>query len=105
MPRKPHPFGNEYHSISDAATEKGLEGKPIMWRVKIQEGKDRPQEAEWELGIPLRVSWLLKNSDTDAGDDQAFAPHRKGHLHGQWVLCFGWHNLNAQFWCVRSVTN
>ena len=37
VPRKPHPFGNEYHSIAD-----GDQGKPIMWRVKIQEGKDRP---------------------------------------------------------------
>ena len=36
VPRKPHPFGNKYHSITDGATEKGLEGKPIMWRVKIQ---------------------------------------------------------------------
>ena len=36
--RKPHPFGNEYHSISDGVTEKGLQGKPIMWRVKLQEG-------------------------------------------------------------------
>ena len=32
---KPHPLGNEYHSIADGATEKGLEGNPIMWRVKI----------------------------------------------------------------------
>ena len=36
VPRKPHPFGNEYHSISDGATEKGLVGKPIMWRFKLQ---------------------------------------------------------------------
>ena len=37
VPRKPHPFGNEYHTIAD-----GDQGKAIMWRVKIQEGKDRP---------------------------------------------------------------
>ena len=30
VPRKPHPFGNEYNSTTDGATEKGLEGKPIM---------------------------------------------------------------------------
>ena len=46
VPRKPHPFGNEYHSIADGATEKGLEGKPIMWRVKIQAGKDRPKKPD-----------------------------------------------------------
>ena len=39
VPRKPHPFGNEYHTIAD-----GDQGKPIMWRAKIQEGKDRPME-------------------------------------------------------------
>ncbi len=33
--RKLHPSGNEYHSIAD-----GDDGKPIMWRIKIQEGKD-----------------------------------------------------------------
>ena len=68
-------------------------------------GERSPQEARWELGIPLRVSWLLKNGDTDAVDEQSCAPHRKGRLHGQWVLCLGWHHRNAQFWRVRSVTN
>ena len=37
VPRKPHPLGNEYHTIAD-----GDQGRPIMWRAKIQEGKDRP---------------------------------------------------------------
>ncbi len=37
VPRKPHPFGNEYHTIAD-----GDRGAPIMWRAKIQEGKDQP---------------------------------------------------------------
>ena len=38
--RKPHPQGNEYHSIADG----DLDGtKPIMWRVKLVEGKDRPK--------------------------------------------------------------
>ena len=36
VPRKSHPFGNEYHSIADGVTEKGLEGNPIMWRVKLR---------------------------------------------------------------------
>ncbi len=34
VPCKPHPFGNEYHSIVDRD-----DGKAIMWRVKIVEGK------------------------------------------------------------------
>ena len=50
--RKPHPFGNEYHRITDGATEKGLEGKPIMWRVNIQEGKDRPKKLDGSWAFP-----------------------------------------------------
>ncbi|KAL3811352.1 hypothetical protein ACHAXA_000768 [Cyclostephanos tholiformis] len=40
VPRKPHPFGNEYHLIAD-----GDDGKSIMWHVKLVEGKDRPKKA------------------------------------------------------------
>ena len=46
VPRKPHPLGNESHSISD-----GDEGYPLMYRIIIQEGKDRLKDAngEWAL--------------------------------------------------------
>ena len=37
VPRKPHPFGNEYHTISC-----GLSG--IMFGLELVEGKDRPRE-------------------------------------------------------------
>jgi hypothetical protein len=37
VPCKPHLQGNEYHSIADADKD-GT--KPIMWRVKLVEGKD-----------------------------------------------------------------
>ena len=47
VPRKPHPFGNEYHSIAD-----GDGGKPIMWRVKLQEGKDRPKDTQRNWAFP-----------------------------------------------------
>ena len=40
VPRKPHPQGNEYHSIADADKD-GT--KPIMWQVKLVEGKDQPK--------------------------------------------------------------
>ncbi len=40
VPCKPHPSGNEYHSITG-----GDQGKPIMWQVKLQEWKDRPKDA------------------------------------------------------------
>jgi hypothetical protein len=45
--RKPHPSDNEYHSIAD-----GDDGKPIMWRIKIQEGKDRPKKADGTSPFP-----------------------------------------------------
>jgi hypothetical protein len=55
LPWKPHPFGNEYHSIAD-----GDDGHFIMWRVKLVEGKDRPKlpngklafESKWETMYP-----------------------------------------------------
>lgn len=38
VPRKPHPFGNEWHSICC-----GLSG--VMFAIELVEGKDRPPEA------------------------------------------------------------
>jgi hypothetical protein len=49
VPRKPHPFGNEYHSIAD-----GDGGKAIMWRVKMQVGKDRPKKADGTWAFPSK---------------------------------------------------
>ena len=47
VPCKPHPLGNEYHSIAD-----GDAGKPIMWRIKIQEGKDRTKDETGKWAFP-----------------------------------------------------
>lgn len=61
VPRKPHPFGNEYHTICDGVLGKG---NPIMWHVELQEGKDRPAGAgpkKWNdaggktVGLMLRM--------------------------------------------------
>lgn len=49
VPRKPHPNGNEYHSIAD-----GDDGHPVMWRIKIQEGKDRPKDATGKWAFPSK---------------------------------------------------
>ena len=62
VPRKPHPFGNEYHSIADGATEKGLEGKPIMWRVKLKEGKDRPKKLDGSWAFPSEFPGYSKTA-------------------------------------------
>ena len=49
LPCKPHPFGNEYHSIAD-----GNGGKPIMWRIKIIKGKDHLKEADRTWAFPSK---------------------------------------------------
>jgi hypothetical protein len=44
---KPHPYGNEYHSICDGAINDNDNKKcgNLMWHVELQEGKDRPASA------------------------------------------------------------
>ena len=37
VPRKPHLFGNEYHTVADALTT-------IIWGIELVEGKDKPNE-------------------------------------------------------------
>ena len=56
VPHKTHPFGNEYHRIADGVTEKGLEGKPIMWMVKLQEGEYRPKKPDGSWAFPSEFS-------------------------------------------------
>ena len=62
VPHKPHPFGNEYQSIADGVTEKGLEGKPIVWRVKLQEGKDCPKKPDGGWAPPSEFTGYLKTA-------------------------------------------
>ena len=79
VPRKPHPFGNEYHTIAD-----GDQGKAIMWRAKIQEGKDKPMDgnnprypSQFECysttaKLMLEMSKLLFNSGKIVTMDSGF---------------------------------
>jgi hypothetical protein len=39
VPRKPHPFGNEYHSVACGLSR-------IMWAIELVEGKDGPHGAK-----------------------------------------------------------
>ena len=59
VPRKPHPFGNEYHTICD-----GDGGKPILWRVKLVEGKDRPKKADGSWAFPSEFEQLPPTAKT-----------------------------------------
>jgi hypothetical protein len=102
LSRKPHLFGNEYHSIADSD-----DGKPIMWRVKIIEGKDCPKKADgswafpskWEqMGFTKMVNLLIEMTEPihhmgkivtgDSGFcimDGVIALHKKG-LHDQFLI-------------------
>ncbi|KAL7474957.1 LOW QUALITY PROTEIN: hypothetical protein ACHAW6_000896 [Cyclotella cf. meneghiniana] len=49
VPRTPHPFGNEYHTICD-----GDQGRPILWHAEIIEGKDRPKKENGKWAFPCK---------------------------------------------------
>jgi hypothetical protein len=53
LPRKPHPFGNEYHSIVN-----GDRGKPIMWQIRIVEDKDWPRKSDGTFAF--QTKWEKK---------------------------------------------
>ncbi|KAL7461168.1 hypothetical protein ACHAXS_001596 [Conticribra weissflogii] len=57
VPRKPHPSGNEYHLIAD-----GDQGKPIMWRIKLQEGNDQPKDHNNNPHYPMEFENHTKTS-------------------------------------------
>lgn len=42
VPRKPHPFGNEYHSVCCGETQ-------VMWQVELVEGKDSPPPHDFRI--------------------------------------------------------
>ena len=42
--------------------KKVLEGKPIMWRVKIQEGKDRPKKPDGSWAFPSEFPGYSKTA-------------------------------------------
>jgi Transposase IS4 len=52
VPRKPHPFGNEYHSICC-----GLSG--LMYRIDLVEGKDNPPQVPKEFSEKTSTTALL----------------------------------------------
>ena len=59
VPRKPHPFGNEYHTICDRD-----QGRAILWRLEIVEGKDHPKKAngKWEFPCEFESSGITNNA-------------------------------------------
>ena len=100
VPCKPHPFGNAYHSIAD-----GDDGKAIMWRVKIVEGKDRPKKADgtwafpskWEQrGFTKTVTLLLEMTEPIHGTGKVVGGD-SGFCVTQGVLALDKVGVKAQF--------
>ena len=92
VPRKPHPFGNEYFTIADG-DKMGKKASPIMYRCELREGKDRPAELgkkEFDelgptVGVMLRMTKNLWNTGKCVTMDSGFCVakgiielHRKG---------------------------
>lgn len=74
VPRKPHPFGNEYHTIACAMSK-------IIFRLELVEGKDRPSwrpvpEFEDQLGktggLIMRMTEPLWHTGSVVVMDSAF---------------------------------
>jgi hypothetical protein len=49
LPSKPHPFGNEYHSITN-----GDKGRFVMWCNCLVEGKDHPKLPNGQWAFPTK---------------------------------------------------
>ena len=45
------------------ATNKDIEGKAIMWRIKLQEGKDRPKDATGKWAFPSKFEGKNQNTN------------------------------------------
>ena len=75
LPRKPHPFGNEYHSIAD-----GDDGKPIMWRVRIVEGKDRPRKPDETFAFPTKWEKKVYSNTVELVLDMTEPIHHTGKI-------------------------
>ena len=56
--RKPHPIGNEYHIIAY-----GEEGYPVIYQIKIQEGKDRLKDANGKWAFPSKFEGENPNTE------------------------------------------
>ena len=77
VPRKPHPLGNGYNSIAD-----GDEGYPLMYRIKIQEGKDRPKYANGKWAFPSKFEGENPNTERKYTKTSSLVCDMPVSLHG-----------------------
>jgi hypothetical protein len=72
---KPHPFGNEYHSIADSD-----KGHFIMWRIRLVEGKYRPKLPNGQFAFPSKWEKKGFNKTVDLLLDMTEPIHRTGKV-------------------------
>ncbi len=75
LPRKPHPFGNEYHSIAD-----GDKGRFIMWCIRLVEGKDRPKLPSGQWAFPSKRERKGYDKTVELLLDMTESIHRTGKI-------------------------
>jgi hypothetical protein len=74
-PRKPHPFGNEYHLIAN-----GDKGRFIMLRIRLVEGKDRPKLPNGQWAFPTKWEQKGYNKTVDLLLDMTEPIHQTGKV-------------------------
>ncbi len=75
LPRKPHPFGNEYHLIAN-----GDKGWFIMWHICLVEGKDWPKLPNGQWAFPTKWEQKGYNKTVDLLLDMRKPIHRTGKV-------------------------
>ena len=64
VPRKPHPQGNEYHTIAC-----GLSG--ILYGMELVEGKDKPKESPpKKIRLVWKDWWIVASLDGGSAHDR-----------------------------------
>jgi hypothetical protein len=69
-PHKPHPFGNEYHSIANS-----YKGRVVMWRICLVEGKDCPKLPNGQWAFPRKWEQRGYNKMVDLLFDMTMPIH------------------------------
>jgi hypothetical protein len=104
LPCKPHPFGNEYHSIAD-----GNGGKPIMWRIKIIKGKDHLKKADETWAFPSKYKTkgegVLEVNRPSAQHDGAHSSYGQACHGRQRLLHCNGSDGSSKVWHPRPVPN
>ena len=77
VPRKPHPLGNEYHRIADED-----EGYHVMYRIKIEEGKDPPKYANGKWAFPSNFEGANPNTERKYTNTSSLMCDMTVFLHG-----------------------